>query len=135
MKVNENIKEMINTSSKLSKGNYVYITDLENIIYVSNNNDVCENIHRGVLKKLLSFSITTIHDDYFLTNNTKEIIPIYEKNINKDWKSQIILPISIDDKILGSLIVCNYNFKLDKTNVDFYMNTKDMIEKEILRNT
>lgn len=136
MWLSENLKSFLDISNSLG-GNRIYLTDTYDVLYVGNCtslDEVNKPISKDILRKLLSLNIEDISNLSFLTNNKKDIIPIYEDpNLNINWNSQIILPVYADDTIFGALIFTNYNKNLCDVHLDFAKTTQYFVNKFILK--
>lgn len=135
MWVTNEVLKSIDAATTLS-GNKIFLTDLENVLYVGNANssDITNvPISRQLLQKFLKFSFTDIESEFYLIKEHKNVIPIYqEEYLNNDWASQIILPIFIDDSIYGSLISVNYYKQFNDKHLEFAKTTQSIIKGHIL---
>jgi len=138
MFINNSLKEFLASSAKLSN-NAFYITDLNNILLFTTKcryNEEKLEISRELLEILLDFSnkIFNTTQPYILRNSSNNIVNIIEDRfLNIHWKSQIILPIYIDNSIIGSFIMLNYHQNFSDKDLVFAKTTLSFIEKFILQ--
>ena len=138
MFINDSLKDFLASSAKLSN-NAFYITDLNNILLFTTkcrHNEEKLEISRELLEILLDFSnkILNTTKPYILRNSSNNIVNIIEDRfLNIHWKSQVILPIYIDNSIIGSLIMLNYHQNFSDNDLVFAKTTLSFIEKFILQ--
>lgn len=72
-------------------------------------------------------------EPFFFTNEKSKTIPIFEdKHSNIEWNSQIILPIYLDDRLIGSLIMTSYHKTFYDKHIKLAKTIESFTEKFIL---
>lgn len=137
MFVSDKLKNYLKDSAMIS-GNNFYITSLKNVICFTTSSsceDMDKPLSRELLENLLDFSNKILDSDepFFFTNEKSKTIPIFEdKHSNIEWNSQIILPIYLDDRLIGSLIMTSYHKTFYDKHITLAKTIESFTEKFIL---
>ena len=131
-------KKYLKELTKNSK-NYFYITNLKEIVCIISNNSITEintKISRDLLEILFNFSLK-INDcttPYFFSNKEVPPIHLFDKiSLNINWKSQIIIPIYIDNQLFTSIIMCNNYRNFDTKDLKNLLAMTETLEDLILK--
>jgi len=131
----EDIKDFLDNSMKLTSCNAIYLTDLENVLYVGSkdNTDTEETpqcISKELLIELLKVNINDGSEQIFIHN--KQIVPLFD-DITKtiQWKFQMILPVMVNDKVSGALVFGN-DKEINENHIKFAKTTLKFVEDFIL---
>lgn len=125
MWMNEDFMNFINSSTSVNYFNNIYITNIEKIEL-----SIPETYKKDCLisKELHNFKNTITHKKYILTG--KNLIQILN-NEKQKYKSQIILPIIVDNILYGYFICISVNIILKKVHLKYAKTTLYFIEKFI----
>ncbi|MEG1363915.1 MAG: hypothetical protein RSC92_05750 [Clostridia bacterium] len=123
--MNEDFMNFINSSTSVNYFNNIYITNLEKIEL-----SIPETYKKDCLisKELHNFKNTITHKKYILTG--KNLIQILN-NEKQKYKSQIILPIIVDNILYGYFICISVNIIFKKVHLKYAKTTLYFIEKFI----
>ncbi|MEG2235862.1 MAG: hypothetical protein RR144_05440 [Clostridia bacterium] len=123
--MNEDFMNFINSSTSVNYFNNIYITNIEKIEL-----SIPETYKKDCLisKELHNFKNTITHKKYILTG--KNLIQILN-NEKQKYKSQIILPIIVDNILYGYFICISVNIILKKVHLKYAKTTLYFIEKFI----
>lgn len=138
MFINSLLKKFLRDTA-IETGNSFYITDLKKVVGFADKNSYHElenDISRDLLFKLLTFANYNGHNKlYFFTNDKNAVLPIMDKSEeNKQWQSQIIFPIFLDDMLYGTLIMVNKDKIFQKNKTIGFMEVQvDFVFKMILK--
>lgn len=133
-----NILKSFLRDTAIESENSFYLTDLKNVVGFADKNSYKEmknTISRDLLSQLLTFANYNGNQQlYFFANNKFDVLPLMEKQTeNKQWQSQIIFPIYLDDLLYGSLVMVNKNKTFKENEVASFMKVQvDFIFKMIL---
>lgn len=131
-----NILKLFLRETAIETDNSFYLTDLENVVcFVDKNSFERINLpnSKELISKLLYFANTNVNAQLYSFSNSKEkIIPITDCD-NKDWQSQIIFPVFIDDALFGSLVMVNATKVFDEEETVHHLkNMTDLVFKMLL---
>lgn len=133
-----NILKSFLRDTAIESENSFYLTDLKNVVGFADKNSYKEmknTISRDLLSQLLTFANYNGNQQlYFFANNKFDVLPLMEKQTeNKQWQSQIIFPIYLDDLLYGSLVMVNKNKTFKENEVASFMEVQvDFVFKMIL---
>lgn len=134
---NKNLKKLLDDSANLSSGNTLFITDLDNILYVTTGNNICNEYEEN---QLMSKELKQILDDYKITKDNNDPVLLNNKNIaiyqdnkfNTIWKSLMIFPIVISNTVYGSIISASYHKVFEERHIKYAKTTMQFITENII---
>lgn len=135
MYISDDLISFLHTTKILSNS-AIILTDLEKVVFADsdecNNNDYLNKFISENLRILLNSNFNNNSFPYIL-NNLCDIIPIVFNDKIK-YISQMILPIKINNNIIGALIFVTDNRKYLPSNLKFAKTTKYFTEKFLIKN-
>ena len=112
MIINKKVINYLKNSCKVT-GNCFYITSLDNVEFFLSTTSL-RKINKPISKKLTNHLLNFINiksfneDLIILEKNKNEVTPIFENYNDINWNSQIIVPLFIDETLIGCLIMVSY---------------------------
>lgn len=133
---NKNLQELLDSGAKLSSGNTLFLTDLQNVLYVTTGHTEDKKNNSKPMSKELQqvlngYKISIKEHDPIVLNN--QCISIYEEiKLNTIWKSLMIFPIIINDKVYGSIISASYHKVFDDKHIKYARTTIQFVTQNII---
>lgn len=133
MYITDTLKSFLKDSSLIS-GNCFYITDLNNVTYFTTSNisaNINEPISKELLENLSKFEKNKNDESNFLLFNGKgNVVPVMQEDeLNISWTAQIILPLYIKNKLIGSIIMISTYKTFNTKHLEYVRNTRYFIKE------